>query len=72
MFSAAAAYGASARYALPLVVKIAPLTGKVRYHPRIINRFISLQLQRNGDQTEVRQIDTDGHNVETPTPLADC
>ena len=50
------------RIAPPAKVEVAPLTGKLRSHPRIINRSISLQFQQTG-----AKVDSAPHGVETPT-----
>ena len=62
----------AARVALPAIVEVAPLTGRLRSHPRIRNPSMSLQFRqiwnRDGDPT----VDTAQHSVESPpqgTPL---
>ena len=52
-------------------VKVAPLTGRIRSHPRIRNPYVSLYLQQPGDESRDPRVDTAPYGVESPTPLAD-
>ena len=53
-------------------VKVAPLTGRIRSHPRIRNLAYIYICNNPGTKMEIPRIDTAPHGVESPISLVDC